>query len=128
MLLKTSPALPLRVAQEHLSADELCAGTLVAVAGNRGVGPLSLAGSTVPVAQPVDHSSKEFPWVRMLIEVWVQRAGGTKLRSRDEKTFFMRLAISHVPLRTFPEDLFHTLNNVLLHHHNRDSQPKGLKD
>lgn len=46
MLLKTSPALPLRMAQEHLSADELCAGTLVAVAGNQGVGPLSLAANT----------------------------------------------------------------------------------
>lgn len=55
-------------------------------------------------------------------------------RERDKaqilrwKASFCVLATSLAPLLTFPEDLFHMLNNVLLHRHNRDSQPKGLKD
>lgn len=143
MLLKSSSPLPLWVAQKYLiswwanplgRSWAVCAVTRmpVRVTGNCWVGPISLAVNTAqqhcPCGTARGSLKKGIICILGVDTDWGSEGGRDKAWILRWKAIFYILAASPVPLLTFPEDLFHMLNNVLLHRHNRDSQPKGLKD
>lgn len=144
MLPKPSSPLPLGVAQKYLiswwanplgSSRAVCAVTWmpVRVRGNWWVGPISLAVGTAqqrhrPCGTARGSLKKGFLCILGVDADMGSEGGRDKAQILRWKAIFYVLTTSPVPLLTFPEDLFHMLNNVPLHCHNRDSQPKGLKD
>lgn len=143
ILPKSRSPLPFWMAQEYLiswwanplgNGQAACAVTRVAVGvtGNQWVATISLAVNPAQHHHPCDTARGSLRKLTMYIFGCQCRFGSEGGREKAQiyrrKAVFHVLATFPVLLLTFPEDLFHMLNNVLLHHHNRDSQPKGLKD
>ena len=140
-LLKSSSLLPLWVAQKYLiswwanplgSSRAVCAVTWLPVSDRELMGRTNFFSCECnTTALSLWHCQRI---TQERNSVYFGCRYGFGFRGRDKaqilrwKAIFYVLAASLVPLLTFPEDFFHMLNNVLLHHHNRDSQPKGLKD